>query len=323
MKRTRTSRFERHRSPPDEEISEAKRRQGRSFESRKKAEKNVAELNLERKKIDAQQERQRYCSECHSNLDVVGLLDATSNEVICSQCGLVVYCSRIYYSSPWDQGQRYQKTSVPYQTVNYARERLGQLSNHDPWVWDDEFEKIKDVVGGLPLQKRLRLGKIGFGKICRDIGLGHRKYGERWIQLRIRLGLPMPGYFNLPAEWVDNLSDRIDLLHSCYKKHFANREIEGVIFRTNVICLNYVFIQCLRMENKWVGSLKRYIYISYDRKKLKKYNAQWELIVEKLSSEYTTHITIDKEGTILRRENYAWSYAPLKLCDVYVANHFI
>jgi hypothetical protein len=323
MKRSRTSRFERHRDPPAEEIAELKRRQGRSFESRKKADESLTEISFEKKKIEVEKERNRYCSDCNSNLDVFGVTDSTSNETVCTRCGLVVLSGRIYYSSPWDQGERYLKTSVPYQTVNYARERLGQLSNHDPWVWDDEFREIAERVAELPEQQRLRLGKIGFGKICREIGLSHRKYGERWIQLRIRLNLPMPDYQTLSAAVVDMLSDRVDLLHRCYKKHFANQIIDGVVFRTNVICLNYVFIQCLRMENKWVSSLKRYIYISYDRKKLKKYNAQWKLIIEKLKTDYRVHLTVDKEGTILRREEYEWSFTPLKLCDVYIANHFI
>lgn len=321
MKRSRTSRFERHRTAPNEEIAEAKRRQGRSFESRKKAEISFNEIECERKRNEKL--RVKHCSDCNSDLDAVGLLDSVTNEITCSRCGLVVLSGRIYYSSPWDQAERYYKTSVPYQTVNYARERLGQLSNHDPWVWDDEFALIADEVAKLSSTQRNRLGKIGFGRICRAINLSHRKYGERWIQLRIRLNLPMPGYFTLPAEWIDILSDRVDLLHSCYKTHFANRTVEGVNFRSNVICLNYVFIQCLRMEQKWVASLKRYIYISYDRKKLKKYNAQWRLIVSRLSAEYTTHVTIDKEGVIIRKENYHWEYAKLKLCDVYVANHFI
>jgi hypothetical protein len=121
---------------------------------------------------------------------------------------------------------------------------------------------------------------------------------------------------------MDILSNTQSLISQCYKRSFAGRTIKGIKFGTNVISLNYTFIQVMLQYDFFYPFLKKCIYLTTDPKLLKKYNEEWKLIVPVLNQRHKLFAPVDKQGNILREIMYEWNYRELLLEDYYTEEHF-
>ncbi len=312
-------RFSLPRIVPDEDTQELKRRQGRSYKARKRIKENES---LYRGVVFV-------CPDCLSRPELI--YDSTSGDVICNNCGLVLEDFGHFDSfAPFGAGGRCIYLSKGYRTVDYARERLAQLNNCDPWIWNDEFNKIKEAARKLTFGQLERAGKLTFGKICKSVGLGFRKYGERWIQIRLRLRedwgeetVPMKMYRQMDPVLIRSLAEMTELASRCYEDHFKNKTLKiqetngfkmfnrKLKFGKNILSTSYLFIQILRILGKFHSSWKSFIYISRNNHKLSIYNAKWKKMIEVLQCYYTVYTQRNKEGDIIQERNYSWKYMPL------------
>lgn len=290
--------------PPPDEIQFEKKRQGRNYASRQRTElvKRLAPLP------DI-----LSCPDCEEPNAIC--LDPRTNEFICTLCGLVLEGYGRIESAIVPTNQLY--TSKGYRTIDYVRERLNQF-NCGPWIWDDEFFLIEEYALNSMTQQELSVaGKLTWGRICKSLGLGYRKYGERWIQIRKRLQLrlgsdvvPLPNYSNMAPVVINTLAERTSLVSDCYKTFFKGRVIDNIAFGKNIISTSYIFIQNLRMMG-CLGHWKDYIYISKSRKKLATYNRKWKRMVPVLQKNYSRYIKRTKDGDEIENRSYSWSYQPL------------
>jgi len=321
-------RFEIPRKEPKKIIQEYKRRQGRSEASRQLTVSHTEALFKKYGK-GGNASYVFLCPDCYTDEFIVS--DNHTGEFVCTECGLVIECcGRI------DQGiipfGRFNN-SKRYRTRNYARERISQINNRDPWIWNDEMEIIEESIKTIPKNIIERYGKLEFGRLCKKLPrpndptktLGYRKYGERWIQIRIRLGLPMPFYYEMPPDYVLMLSDRTDIASDCYNDHFSGKTIDGIKFGKNIISTSYLFVQFLRMHDLYDDTWRIYINVSYSPNKLEEYNTKWKMMVEilKTHQKYQFYFEKGTEGDIISRRCYSWEYMPLKLHDIYHSQRFV
>jgi hypothetical protein len=177
-------------------------RQGRNHESRRKgriSSQTMANHLRSGGAIDLK------CPDCEgTEMD----LDYTTGDTLCTFCGMVLECGGMLAYGWATFGN---SSSKGYETLVYIREKLRSLHGTDPWIWDSEWDLIlcqlreeypgKEKEGYSIDYHRLNscLGPKTFGDLCKrvrgplgDYPLNKKKYGERWIQARKRLGLRVP-----------------------------------------------------------------------------------------------------------------------------------
>lgn len=136
--------------------------------------------------------------------------------------------------------------------------------------------------------------------------LANKKYGERWVQARKRLGLSAPGTMDLDI--LANICIKIEIYEEAHKKMFRNS-----VTRKNALNLNYVILQIVRMSSEEEFHYrKRYMKLATG--KLKEYNRKWSTIVAELALEYDSYY--HKEMNIVLAVD--WKYIPMYPQDLWV-----
>lgn len=136
--------------------------------------------------------------------------------------------------------------------------------------------------------------------------LANKKYGERWIQARKRLGLSAPGIMDLDI--LANICIKIEIYEEAHKQLFRNS-----VTRKNALNLNYVILQIVRMSSEEEFHYrKRYMKLATG--KLKEYNRKWSTIVTELALEHNSYF--HKEMNVLLEVN--WVYIPMYPQDLWV-----
>jgi len=246
--------------------------------------------------------------------------DFVSGDTICAYCGLISDSCGIFNL---DGGLTVYTNSKKYQTLVYMREKIRGLHGTDPWIWDDEWDLILEYIRARGINCD-RMGQRSFSQICRSVKvlkvvevgeevttveefpLFYKKYGERWVQARMRLGYKGPTPMSI--ELLRCICIRTKLYQTAHKEVIAHK-----ITNKNAINLNYVLLQFIRMDSpdefdEW----KKFIKISTC--KLAVYNFMWRQIMLKLSLEYCYFWDESQHAYI----NVEWTYNPLQEHDLYI-----
>lgn len=275
---------------------ECRCRQGRNHESRQRAKRSFLLSNDPSLKNDR-------CLDCGGyNLDI----DYKSSDVICIDCGLVLDSFGF-----WDHIDSRISFSKKYQTLVYMREKLRGYHGTDPFIWKDEWRLIKEYIRkNVPHYELEKMGQSTFSKICRSIEvegkypLATKKYGERYIQARKKLGL------SVPEPMSSHLLFMILTRTEIYQR--AHREIfQYNITKKNAINLNYVLLQFILLDapdefETW----KRWIKLSFG--KLDHYNKIWKDMIVELGTHYDYFIKDEMIYTI------NWAYNRLSVKDLWI-----
>jgi hypothetical protein len=284
--------------------NEGIRRQGRSHESRLR----VSENSLYWRNCLPQPPT---CTECNG---VCFVVDSKTRDRVCIECGLIApngddavvgipgYHDRV-------------RCSKPYSNAVYFGEKLAQFNDHDPLIYEDEMDLIKrklveEAENGQDVQ---HFGKRRISAVCKSVGLGHKKYGERFIQIRIRCGLEL-NFQPMPVSLRRSLKERAKIYEHCWNTHFKNKKE-----KKSSINLNYLIAQFIRLEddinktNYWTETWSKYIHVTDDKKKLNTYNQKWKTIVQYLQRFYKSF-----EDPITERDiSKIWYYKTLTLYDLF------
>lgn len=159
-----------------------------------------------------------------------------------------------------------------------------------------------------------RYGRSDFTRIAKDVGLAHKKYGERFMQIRLRLGLED----DLPNGGMSKLF-RNQLKYRMFAYEQARKQLEeqlGGPLRN--IAVNYLIVQFIIMEDKaaWENRWIRYIHVTSDQSKLDEYNETWAYIIRYLKLKFRNLILEKSERSI----RLYWKYKKLTLFDLYHKN---
>lgn len=256
---------------PNSWTAKPKGRQGRSHESRRRAE------EARRAMSHSRTQDSHVCVSCGGDL----LLDSHTGDTLCQECGIV---SDSFYA-PDNAGYR-QTFSRPYQCHVYFRERIAQTLGRDPEIYPHELEIISREVGwreaqddklcldelaaieaGAPdeatrrvlldilarkhaQRKTRRWGKRTWTEILRSVDEKYetnfiqKKYPERWVQLNVFFGYMEPPVIN---------EYKLDIVKKMvYLVERAFRAILKDEIRHNIISIHYIWIQCDRLvERMW------------------------------------------------------------------------
>lgn len=260
-----------------------------------------------------------YCQDCDSyDVDV----DYTRGDTICIHCGCVVDCDGLGLHG-WNTVTH--SSSKGYQTLVYVREKLRSLHGTDPWIWDSHFDLIKEKMEEVysfeteaESWNRLQrsLGPKTFGEICRSVTnnkgeffLKNKKYGERWIQARARLGFNVPD--PMPEELLRDICIRTYLLQMAHRNHFQNK-----LTGKNTRNLNFWLCYCIKLFNP--DLLKEWKYfIKLSPQKLREYNQTLKEQLVVLGGYYSRWY--NKEDQIVEEIN--WDYVEIFEGDIYVPSH--
>jgi len=202
-------------------------------------------------------------------------------------------------------------SSKKYQTLVYMREKIRGLHGSDPWIWDDEWDLITQYINNNNIDCQ-RMGQRSFSIICRSVKKGdvfpfyYKKYGERWVQARIRLGYEGPEPMSLYL--LKSICMRTKIYQEAHKEFIAYK-----ITNKNAINLNYVLLQFIRMDSpEEFDQWKRYIKISTC--KLSVYNDMWKKIMMIMALKFSNYFE-ESSYSFVKIE---WTYVPLKEHDLYV-----
>ena len=311
------------------------RRQGRSYESREKNPSIRVPLQFDLNP-------QSPCS-CVNPLVVS---DNHEGTFVCTSCGAVSDDRFIAISYSDNYGKKPKKdTSVgpsisprPYFSYNYGMEKIAQLSNRDPRIWKLEWRKIEKKCQELSDEEFTRLGPRTVSRLCKELGLSHRKYGERWIQVRVMLGLEydpldyradfscseacfrksveIGNWYSMPYWLVVNLKQRLILIDECHQKYFSDKSLFN---------LNYILLQCIRLElDGLFEHWNSYIKVTKSENKLRDYNSKWKLWTDHLKSEYCVYDEDHRNHTFISptRTSINWDYYDLKASDLLCIDTF-
>jgi transcription initiation factor TFIIIB Brf1 subunit/transcription initiation factor TFIIB len=263
--------------------------------------------------------------------------------LVCTSCGYVV-CDYYISNCRADNYMASQQTittsatttnsftgskmrSKPYSTCVYFREKIAQLTCNDPFIYDEEMEIIEKEACYRINDRRENpylWGKKNWSAICRSVGLGQYKYGERWIQLRVRFGLMDPPGIN---EIVINLlTYKFNIINNFIEKN-NNNNCRGIAKKNNnIMNLNYILIQILRIikyeiifdtiksftknsdKIDLLNDIKKLMFLTPQvscQNKIKKYNIIWQNLID------------DMDNSSL------WIYLPLFKRDYFRCKAFI
>jgi hypothetical protein len=318
---------------------ECRCRQGRNHASRQKF--TLSELNEFLNEYALSLAR---CPECQG--EVIDY-DYVTGDTICYGCGLVLETQPMADVPEVGDGTLIKiRKSKDYCTLVYVREKLRGLFGTDPPIWSDEWEKIVKHIRyyyGEDYHSHPRIASMGqkvFAEICREVAcdkvtgelvilgesiplsleeeegekpvicypLANKKYGERWIQARKRLGLSAPGTMDLNI--LANICIKIEIYELAHKTLFRNR-----VTKKNALNLNYVILQIIRMsDEEEFNYRKRYMKLATG--KLKEYNRKWEVIVTELALNYDCYFHRELNMTL----EVQWVYIPMYPADLWIPN---
>jgi hypothetical protein len=316
-------------------LTECRCRQGRNHASREK--------ELERRKLTVDQMncmledyfiRIDRCGNCDG--DIIDY-DEVTGDTICATCGLVLDTNNIADAVEVGPGTLVKiNKSKAYRTVVYVREKLRGLLGTDPPIWFNEWEMIMKHIlfeyGDEWFYHLWSMGQKMFSAICRKVAvdaegfqvflakgevappgtrypLANKKYGERWIQARMRMGYP--GTEKMSLCILANICMKIEIYEMVHKDVFRNN-----VTKKNTLNLNYVLLQIIRMEDEeefhyW----KRYIKLAVS--KLEDYNEKWRTILLELAVNYDYYYNKEMDITF----QIQWKYIPMYAGDLYIPKH--
>lgn len=278
---------------------ECRCRQGRNYESRERARKNALLLADPTLRHD----RCPLCQGCHFDID------HKSADVICinPECGAILDTF-----GHWDYFDPRISFSKKYSTEVYWREKIRALHGTDPIIWKEDWRLIKAYIRKYVSDRELeRMGQSTFSRICRSIEvdgkrpLANKKYGERFIQARMRLDLETPPPMSPKLLYMTLI--RIAIYKRAHQEVFKDKYT-----KKNAINLNYVMLQFILMDSpEEFDTWKRWIKLSTFGK-LQHYNDTWKKMIIELGTNYDTLVRDDQ---VLKVD---WTYARLTVADLYI-----
>lgn len=295
-----------------DEKNRIKGRQGRSRESRER-QKRVKE-ETKHIKIEYDNCSNRSCRAPHSDF----LEDSSSGDVICSQCGVVQSTGALGFSNL--VSFRFKNKSKPYQKVVHFRQRYAQLVGKDPYIQDAVFLQIRDEVLRDPNISLARFGKKSLSLVLKRLEGGDqlKRLSANWIQVRRRMGLDhVPGevenppllYKRLCARYICVANIFLELLFS----EDGERGKEDSLERRNIVNVNYLFVQLLRLESEEMfQEWGKFFPQLHSKRQPRINNLRWKILVEGCKNRY-------KQFAIYRTEEKLlldWEYKELTKEDI-------
>jgi hypothetical protein len=336
-----------------DELFYGKKRQGRSKETRLLLEqKKIQEYWINKKLYDdGFYENGNVCVNCGDNTLE---FDPHNGYTSCTQCGEVVndgpfivdlpfscnlishypgYSRTVYFmekiaqlcgDGPWIYDEDFELIERAVEQIRVQAGLSYEIYEHylypDPEVRASTHPREKyravseffDMFGWTdPI---LRFGRSHFTRIAKSVGLGHKKYGERFMQIRLRLGLE------------DDLEN--GGMSKCFRNHLKYRMLAYERTRSELerelgqplenIAVNYLIVQFIILEDRdaWNNRWVKYIHVTNDKSKLDDYNRVWAYMIKHIKERYTILTLTKSERTIVLN----WKFKALTLFDLYHPN---
>lgn len=294
-----------------------KGRQGRSKENREKA-------KIKREENSKNQPEVCYgygsCPDCNSVDE--WREDHHSGDVVCGYCGRVDSERGMGLSANFNF--RSNTKSKPYQKVVHFRQRMAQLLGRDPEIQENIWNPLEALIRKELTPSQIEMmGKKKFAEMLKKLVadpsfqesfLGAEKYKEikeknldplkhgglgsikrlsaNWIQGRRRLNCE-----ELPhdVEGLEELYKKLCSRYVCVANVFqeklycsaGEKSKESALERRNILNVNYVTLQLLRLENIEVWKAwAKYFPQLVAKKQPEKNNKRWKTIIDCCKSRY-------------------------------------
>ena len=279
-----------------------KGRQGRSHESRRRAEEVKKHYMQFKDDVIS-------CKDCGCT-DLVE--DHQSGDLICSDCGLVHSGGGVLFDEHFCiRG----KLSKRYQELVHFRQRLAQLRGWDPMIKSKIFNRLTIELRNNKADLT-NMGKRRVSKALTNLKLP-RRFSANWIQIRRRMGLnPVPDDTQGDAMLWTRMNFRYSCLATAFHKTLSRKTDDGdkkkdvpkALQRKNIINVNYSFIQLLRLEDeKYLEIYGRYFPQLCSKEQPQKNNRRWKILIEYLDQHYKK-LGVPKLESVYC---FNWEYKPL------------
>lgn len=274
-------------------VYHARGRQGRNQKSREKKDNNPVCYE------------DSGCQNCKSFIGLVS--DYVSGDLVCTECGFVN-----------DSGGRsftrniliMKKNSKNYKRNVHFRQRLAQLRGHDPEIDENDLEKIREHV----IQNQIdvtRLGKKNMMAICKIIGLPKKMSGS-WIQIRNELDW-FPNSSGITQLDDPVFASRFEVRYGCVEVAFnsilsAKHGSSHKLKRTNIVNLNYLMPQIIRLESEtlWSECAKFFKQLTHDDHP-EDNNQRWREIINFCDAHFRRARASREGGEFV----FEWPYKPM------------
>lgn len=198
--------------------------------------------------------------------------DVGTTALICPECGLVSHHVDLSF------GRVLRPRTSPYQCIFYLHERIKQLEIGEAAIPNDDFERIREAMAkqGGPvdkpaIQRALRSLRGNFSK----------RYLERWLQIRRRLG------GSRPAELTSADRLQLDAYFRAYEQTY--KKYVRPPGRKHLLHYNYVLRQLCRLIQR--HDLEEYFPLLKTREKLAWTEAQWMKVCERTYWPFYSQLT--------------------------------
>jgi hypothetical protein len=193
-------------------------------------------------------------------------------DIVCSLCGWVC----LNGLSDSDNPSFFETTSYRgYIRLNHVNERIAETTLRGPKIAPSHLQRIKNYTDRYAGPEHvIRGGRKYFTAVGNKLKFKHKKYGERWVFLRVYLGWEFH-YEPLPEYIAQNIRQRfywIEMAHNVVckpKKHMIN--------------LNYVILHCLHFEGTEVYK-KWGVYYADVKGNVDKLNKRWTKYINYINS---------------------------------------
>lgn len=260
---------------------------------------------------------------CHSCLSLDVIFCPCEGELVCSNCGLVQ--DQIFSDISYETSKPFLgKVSKKYDRSVHFRERTAAWNNTGPMIPDEDWMKIEEAFYDLDHPKKHLLGKKLFNQICNEAGFKEKKYGERWIQARLRLGLEPPDWQPPEPELIKEMHQRFFLVNKAFQNTIhKDTDDQGVVpycfKRRNIINLNYIILQLLRLIDEFEFQYWQKYFDLSTKNSLKLFNYYWRVMIEWINENQKNYYD-SKNEQIFR---FDWTYIKLRKSDLIKNNYFI
>lgn len=246
------------------------------------------------------------CLNCNSMVSLI--VDHVTGDCVCTSCGFVNDSGGLSFSSSI---LMMDKNSKNYQRKVHYRQRMAQLRGVDPEIDRSTLDLIQEHVLSRGMNTP-RLGKKNFGAICKHLAVP-KKTADSWIQIRNELGFE-PNTNEL-ADWLTpELLGRMELRFVCVEMAFVStlsskHGSEHRLSRTNIINLNYIIPQIMRLESEqlWEYCAKFFKQLSHEKHPGEN-NARWAEIIGYCDQHFRKAV-ISKDGG---EQFFEWKYIPMR-----------
>lgn len=287
-------------------IKKKKGRQGRSRESRKRAEENRRLFNAGQPKDP----NQHICDECKSPH-----LVEDNGDLICGECGLVKdhHIPMFVAHGKTPKGKGYLR-DVHFQ------QRLAKLMGKDPLIDEEIVDKIGREI--LTREKNNNtnsfgrtIGRKGISKICKHLGIDD-KTADGWIQIRRRLGYePYPP--EIPTEIWERVKIRFSIITRVFDEtlHIPNATHKvSMLERCNITNLNYIMSQLFKLEDyQLYTELAKFLPQLSDPKQPMLNNTRWTMMIDYIIKKNLTTFT---DKNTMRIHHFEWEYQRMTTEDI-------